>query len=84
MQSECVQIVNSSYVIVFRALGNYALKTFLQGFAARDDYANAYHTFTVESVKVLQIPVEERVFVVPFNLQCYRAFLILPHVIDLM
>ena len=60
------------------------LNAILECLAPGDNYADAYRTVSVKTVEVLQIPIEERILVVPFYFEGDSAVLEFLDVIDLM
>ena len=79
-----LDIFEFSYAITQCAICDDLAQIVLQTRTACDDDTDADHSLGVKPLKILQIAIEKRVFVVPFDFQRQRAGIRLPKVIDFM
>ena len=79
-----LDIFEISYVMIQCAICDDLAQIFLQTCTACDDDTDADHSFSVKPLKILQITIEKRVFVVPLDFQRQRTGICHPKVIDFM
>ena len=83
-QIELSEVFKATYAMIDRARRNYPGHTILQGLSAGHDDPDADRAFAVESLEVLQIAIEERILVVPFDFQSDGTSVGSTHMVDFM
>ena len=81
---ELLKAVEASHTVIDRTRRDDLHHAILQRLSARHDDPDADRTFAVESLKILQITIKERGFVVPFNFQGDGAIVGSSHMVDFM
>ena len=81
---ELRKVVETSHAMIDRTLPYDLHHAFLQRGSARYNNTDADRTFTMKSLKVLQIAIKKRIFFVPLDLQCNGASIGSSYMVDLM
>lgn len=83
-QIELPEVIETGHTMIFCACRDNLDHLLLQGMSARHDDPDADRAFAMESLKILEVAIEERILVVPLNFQSDGTVLGSTHVVDFM